>query len=515
MLTAASLVRKGFLPRELPPPFTSEPLATLFAGNPNLLPLGTGATECVRHNLARTGGFRRPLKLPNPRSYIALAQALETYWQPLIEPHLKSQTLSLSSPAVTRTRERAVRPRYQIGQTTRLRARDWRSARFVLYADVSQFYSSLYTHAIPWALHTKAVAKAQKGRTDGDKIDKAVRNCSGAQTVGIPIGPDTSFVVAEVVLTAVDSLLRKALPTLRGFRYFDDYEVAFPTRAEAEEAQGHLESALGDFELVVNPYKTRIFELPHPFDATWKQELAAFPIRAASRAQTNDTIAFFSLAAELAQRHAGALLYALRKSNGIGVSSSGWPIFEGLVWSVVSNEPTTMAFALDLLRAKAAQAGRRVRKRAASEVIEALIERNAPVRNGSEVAWALWAALLLDVRMTANAATAVSSMDDDFVALLALDADSRGLFPVGALDKSGWETLVKYTQVLRSDHWLLAYEGTRKGWLKSAASRVQRDAFFSVLLANGISFYDPRPARQPFTGPAAPIPGAPLPDSYF
>src|SRR5581483_6169577 len=106
-------------------------------------------------------------------------------------------------------------------------------------------------------------------------------------------------------------------------------------------------------------------------------------------------------------------------------------------------------------------------------------------------------------------------MDDDFVALLALDADSRGLFPVGALDKSGWETLVKYTQVLRSDHWLLAYEGTRKGWLKSAASRVQRDAFFSVLLANGISFYDPRPARQPFTGPAAPIPGAPLPDSYF
>jgi hypothetical protein len=89
----------------------------------------------------------------------------------------------------------------------------------------------LYTHAIPWALHTKPVAKANRNKTDGDKIDKAVRNCSSGQTVGIPIGPDTSFVVAEIVLAAVDGLLRTKLPALRGFRYLDDYEAAFETRA--------------------------------------------------------------------------------------------------------------------------------------------------------------------------------------------------------------------------------------------------------------------------------------------
>ena len=30
----------------------------------------------------------------------------------------------------------------------------------IVRADISQFYGSLYTHSLPWALHTKAVAKA-------------------------------------------------------------------------------------------------------------------------------------------------------------------------------------------------------------------------------------------------------------------------------------------------------------------------------------------------------------------
>lgn len=187
-----------------------------------------------------------------------------------------------------------MRPRYRLGEQPKLRARFWRGQRFILRSDVSQFYPSLYTHAIPWALHTKAVAKANQGKTDGDRIDRAMRNCSSGQTVGIPIGPDASFVVAEIVLTAVDALLKTKISALRGLRYLDDYEVAFQSRAEAEEAQGHLESALGDFELVVNPFKTYVLELPQPFKTTWTRELREFPIRTSSPTKTlNDTIALF------------------------------------------------------------------------------------------------------------------------------------------------------------------------------------------------------------------------------
>jgi hypothetical protein len=41
------------------------------------------------------------------------------------------------------------------------------SGSFVLISDVSQFYPTLYTHAIPWALHGKAYAKANFPNTKG------------------------------------------------------------------------------------------------------------------------------------------------------------------------------------------------------------------------------------------------------------------------------------------------------------------------------------------------------------
>jgi hypothetical protein len=515
-LTAASLVRKGYLARELPPPFTSETLADLFKTDPAALNLKGDRTEGARHNLARLSGFRRPLTLPNPRSYITLARVLENQWTD-IDAHCKSQTLSISRPVVTRTAERAVRPRFRLGEGPKLRARLWRGQKYVLRLDVSQFYPTLYTHAVPWALHSKAVAKAKIGKTKGDKIDRALRDTASGQTIGIPIGPDTSFVVAEIVLTAVDAALKGKVSKLRGFRYLDDYEAAFRSRAEAEEAQFHLESALGDFELVINPFKTHILELPQPWRASWPHDLQTFPIRTASSKETlNDVIALFSRAAEIARAHpyAGALKYALQRSRDVAVDAAAWRTFQGLVWSSISMEPTTMATGLDLLAVKSDEAGRAINKAGAAEVIEALIVRNAPLRNGSEVAWAIWAAILLDVKLSAAAGAAVSGMEDDFVALLCLHADDRSLFRA-ALDKTTWETLIDYDDVLVGPHWLLAYEATYKGWLTSARARVKADPFFKTLQKRDVFFYDEDPDREPFTGPGGPLPGGPLPDSYL
>lgn len=516
-LTAVSLIRKGYFPLELPPVFTSGPLADLFEADPQALPLGGDWTECTRHNLARLSGFRRLLKVPNPRSYINLSSVIEKHWS-AINSHCKTQTLAISRPVVTRTAERAARPRFRIGEGPKLRARLWRGQRHVLFADVSQFYPTLYTHAIPWALHGKAFAKANIGKTDGDEIDRAMRACSSGQTIGIPIGPDASFVVAEIVLTAVDALLKDKLPDLRGFRYLDDYELAFGSRAEAEEAQLYLEGALGDFELVVNPFKTHVLELPLPWSPSWTHDLNTFPIRDATSAQTlNDLIALFSRAAEVAgrDRHKGALKYALRKSRDVPIDAHSWPTFQALVWSAVSMEPTTVAVGLDLLGVKSDEVGVAIDKRGAADALEPLIAKNAPLRNGSEVAWAIWAAILLEVDLSADAAKAIAAMEDDFVALLALDADERARFPAGALDKSAWETLIDYDEVLLGAHWLLAYEASHKGWLSSASTRVGADPFFDVLQSRDVYFYDRAPTRDPFTGPGGPLPGAPIPEGYL
>lgn len=126
----------------------------------------------------------------------------------------------------------------------------------------------------------------------------------------------------------------------------------------------------------------------------------------------------------------------------------------------------------------------------------------------------LWAAIVLDVELSSDAARAIATMDDDFVALLALDADERELFAAGGLDASRWEHLVDYDAVLSGPHWLLAYEASVRGWLTSARSRVAKDPFFNVLKKRKIRFYDTDPSRNPFTGPAGPLPGGLVPDEY-
>ena len=55
----------------------------------------------------------------------------------------------------------------------------------------------------------------------------------------------------------------------RAYRWFDDYELAFDTRAEAEAALKKLSQELGRFQLRMNPKKTRVLELPQTSAEDW------------------------------------------------------------------------------------------------------------------------------------------------------------------------------------------------------------------------------------------------------
>lgn len=228
-----------------------------------------------------------------------------------------------------------------------------------------------------------------------------------------------------------------------------------------------------------------------------------------------DLLALFSRAASAAQLRSGPLKFALLRSREVELpDKTVWASFQNLVWSAVSAEPTTMATALDVLSEKAARGKFKVNRRAAREVIEALLVTHSPVRNASEVAWSLWAAIALNIKLSAHAAEAVTSMDDDFVALLALDAAARGLFPRRAFAKDRWESLTDYDQVMAGPHWLVAYEGSVRKWLSAPQSRVSADPFFRELRRRRVRFYDTHPRRNPFTGPAGPLPGGLVPDDY-
>jgi len=96
-------------------------------------------------------------------------------------------------------------------------------------------------------------------------------NLDGKLSQGIPIGNDISFLLAEVVLARVDGQLR--LSHKRALRWYDDYELAFDSREEAEEVLKKLNRQLSRFRLRLNPKKTRIIRLPKPTQDEWQDEL--------------------------------------------------------------------------------------------------------------------------------------------------------------------------------------------------------------------------------------------------
>ena len=101
----------------------------------------------------------------------------------------------------------------------------------------------------------------------GNQIDRFVRATQDRQSVGIPVGPDSSLIIAEITGTAIDCELQwagdlKRPQAPKGLRYVDDYHLYFRSRGECEQAIAKLHSACRKYELDINDAKTFIEELP-------------------------------------------------------------------------------------------------------------------------------------------------------------------------------------------------------------------------------------------------------------
>ena len=145
--------------------------------------------------------MRRQLGIPNPAAQIAVCQDITDHWGDY-NAVMSGSPLSLSTPAVSKF-GRAVGPSTDFNELPATRAARRSNRRFGIRTDVAQFYNSIYTHSIPWAVHGRTNAKAAfKTRTSvvGDGLDRAVREGQEGQTIGIPIGPDTSLIVGELIL---------------------------------------------------------------------------------------------------------------------------------------------------------------------------------------------------------------------------------------------------------------------------------------------------------------------------
>lgn len=152
--------------------------------------------------------------------------------------------------------------------------------KVLITTDVKNFYPSVYTHSIPWALHGKKLIRRGSNRRDyrffGNRLDKLFQNANDSCTNGIPIGPAVSDLIAELILSGVDRQLSRSLnDNVLVVRFKDDYRILAKTEQEGISAVKSLQSALKDYRLELNDEKTKVHVLPSGLFRGWVSEYHA------------------------------------------------------------------------------------------------------------------------------------------------------------------------------------------------------------------------------------------------
>jgi hypothetical protein len=135
----------------------------------------------------------------------------------------------------------------------------------IVRSDITNFYNSIYTHSIGWALHGQEKAFKDKTCTlVGNKIDKIVQYANNGRTNGIPVGSAVSDLIAEIILSSIDLKISQKLKDkdFIASRFKDDYRILCNTEKDAKEILKVLADELTEFNLLINESKTKILELP-------------------------------------------------------------------------------------------------------------------------------------------------------------------------------------------------------------------------------------------------------------
>lgn len=273
MKVEEGLLAHNFFPRvarrgdEFPPCFVSASFTPKIASKlislriPRKDGFGVAAARSTRYDLAP-----RNFEIAHPRAFAGLARELKASWK------LWKHVCTNPSSAI-RVKEHEDGRIFSMNTDIDSESLSRPGRRFRAQVDVTNFYSSIYTHSIPWAVYGLNGAKANQNDSSdwSNRLDFKLRQGRRRETTGISTGPGTSAIVGEILMNGIDTELRK-----KGYdflRFIDDYFYTADSRDKAEAFVQEVRQQLAFFKLAVHPTKTLIQALPAPLEPRWKREI--------------------------------------------------------------------------------------------------------------------------------------------------------------------------------------------------------------------------------------------------
>lgn len=500
------MLSRGYLPKELPRSFTSSHFAAFVArGTAESMP--TSDTHPTTTNLIRPGLPRRRLSIPNPEGQLMVVQEISKNWDVIMRVWAKAPILSSHPVLAARRVRRYLTTRMSMSDRPKDRIRKRIGARYAIHGDISACYHSIYTHSFAWSAVGKLQAKIERYEKDAvlASLDRAVRKAQSGQSVGIPIGPDSSLVLAELVLSAVDTSLMDRLrksthtprlsPVMPAIRLIDDFEYYAQTRVEAEDVLLHWQEALADFELTPNAEKTRIAELPEDVDEFAFRELRRFTIRSRTSVQTcRDIEDYFGLLWDRMSQHPKLPLasYAMgRLDNTRGIvrrlSGTSLEMYIDCCLATITWDPSAIQQFARLLFYPTIL-GHKIDWDRVCGTIHGLISVHARQEHGVVVSWCLEILRFFERRIDCSAATAVGRMYDNPSLILLSDLIGRKMCDGVGPSRDEIANRFAGQPWSRSSDWMIAYYLSLVGVLKPPTAK--ENPMFNSLFRGRVSFFD-------------------------
>lgn len=317
------LLGQGLFGDKVPPILTGEPFCEHVCKSQSNSQ--DARHDWIRYRYTRNVNRFREFGIPNPFAYARLAKHIRDHWSEIA-------TLLKGNTAGQPYRVSRIHPRKQRNNKCifEMNYKNWRvdadpmptiliGKRYVVHCDISRCFPSIYTHTIEWAAKGREAAKGSKRKelkSWDEKLDHYVSQTTYGETHGLLIGPHSSNLIAELILTCIDRKLFE--DGYRFVRNIDDYECYVESHDEAEKFVVDLERQLSEFRLSLNQQKTSIVELPNALSASWVRTLKNHPFDDGSLSY-RDVQSFLDLAVDLMKKeneNAAVLLYAFKVIAG-------------------------------------------------------------------------------------------------------------------------------------------------------------------------------------------------------
>jgi len=492
-----SLLRENFFPRlngrkyEIPPCFSSNDFTPKIAEKfPDwrLLPKERKAIgfELMPFRQTRPDGFLRKSAIPHPWPHAQITKLFSENWH--ISEKLHQNEVSAIRPMVYSDGRIFSSSSYDEPQT--VFERWWEGARwgsrFLLKLDIKSFFPSIYTHSLCWPTYTKRGSKIMSRSAGGQSgaeefksdfcnlLDMALMRQNQNQTLGIPVGPGTSNLVAEFLLLEVDKRIKQDFG-VRFLRFVDDYYFAAASEEDAEQFRMLLEEELEKLELSLNPLKTSVTRVDRELRDSWLNDLRL--LLATGIRSKLQLISYWDKVLRIHEnsRNGAALRYGMRALLDQAQSAGLLPDAVG----ILVHQLATVPFLSPLL-GRAIELGHRFSIEETDQLAAILKTKGKSLYTDS-LTWIVFALLQAGVR-TADLMRVLVDIEDPLVLSLAY-----GFLPDPDGDLKDWLEASRGGDALATDKWLLEYQMFRNG-----DGFPDGDGVFTILDEHGVDFVDRR-----------------------